>query len=233
MGKGGVVTWFPAKAQDNIRARLVQATEVASAEGADRAREIAPLGKGEHRATGANPRFLSIRLQTTHEFNRATKRGNFTRRQQVERGHRLARLQDLRGLNRRELVAEVQQSDVEFFRFRDRRHTDEATGVTYRTHGEQPDFLDVRPARGPGGEAVRGAHTGHTPGRLRKGIHALQVKVKGHQVSGGYASEAPYSNIVEKGFHHKGGTEVAGKHFMRESAENLRARWNSGSFLKE
>lgn len=218
----GTIEWRPQAALDRILARLVAATEAASAQGADRARDIAPLGKGEHQATGSNPRFFSVRLQTTHEFNRATKRGTFTRRQRQARAADLVRLKDLRLLGRSELVSQVTQPDVQFFRF--------SSGSR---KGEQPDYLDVRPARGPGGEAVKGAVTHYTPGRLKKGIRPIAVKIKGNRVSGGFESTAPYSNLVEHGFHHKGGTQVEPVNFMRTSTENLREEWNSGAFFKE
>ena len=216
MPKGGAMFWHPDVALNIYRSKLIAATERADAEGADDAREIAPLGKGEHKATGANPRFFSVKLQTTRDFNKRNKTGlpSETRRR--------ARLNVLRSLNRADLASEVRPEDLEFFRF--------SSGSR---KGERPDYIDVRPARGPGGEAVRGATTHYTPGRLRKGIHPIDVKATKLEVIGGYASEAPYSNVVEKGFHHKGGTEVAAIPFMRQSAENLRDRWNSGQFFEE
>ena len=202
-------------AVENILNRLEVATEVASAQGADRAREAAPLGKGERAATGANPRFFSVRLQTVRSFTKANKRkGGFTQN--------VARLSELRSLNRAELAQEVRPEDVKFFRY--------SSGSR---KGETPDELDVRPARGPGGEVVKGATTHYTPGRLKKGIHPLAVERSGTTVKGGWASEAPYSNLVEKGFHHKGGTQVAPVGFMEQATETLREEWNSGKLLKE
>jgi hypothetical protein len=216
----GKITWRPKAALFSIRNRLVKATEIASAEGADRAREIAPVGKGARQATGSNPRFFATRLQTTYEFNRQHR--NSSRRARAAASERLVRLKELRSLKRSELVNEVRSSDIEFFRF--------SSGSN---KGEQPDYLDVRPAKGPGGEAVKGAVTTYRPGRLRRGIHPIEVQIKGLIVTGGFASDAPYSKYVEHGFHHKGGTEVEGKHFMRKSTEALRERWNSGEFIKE
>lgn len=213
----GKVEFKPRPAVKALAQRLAAATDIASAEGADRAREIAPLGQARGRATGSQPRFFSVRLLTLRQFAKSRK---FKRsRETVEL---TGRLSELRSLNRAELIGELKASDIRFFRFSEGSHK-----------GERPDELKILPARGPGGLAVKGAVTTYRPGRLRRGIQPLPTKVRGSVVTGGYISKAPYSVFVEKGFHHKGGTEVEGKHFMKRSSEDLRPKWNRGQFLKE
>lgn len=208
---------FNRKAAVNvIVARLARAAEAASAQGADHAREEAPLGKGERRATGSHPRYFSVKLQTTRSFDAANKHRKF-----AAKDDRI-RLLELRSLNRGGLAQNVKQEDVQFFRF--------SSGSR---KGETPDALDVRPARGPGGEVVKGATTHYQPGRLKKGIHPIDASIEGTAVHAGFASEAPYSIFVEKGFHHKGGTEVAPHPFMEPATEGLRDSWNSGKFFEE
>lgn len=236
----GTIEWRPQAALSRIQQRLVLATETASAEGADRAREIAPLGKGEHQATGANPRFLSIELKTTREFAafQKTKVRSF---RSIEARRQRATLRQLRtaafgevakgvrvssgsqGQLLEHFIAEPEAFQADFFKFSRRRNGEIET----------PDVIALKRGRGPGGVTIKGARTGYTPGRLKKGIRPLQVKVKGTVVRGGYESTAPYSNLVEHGFHHRGGTEVEGKHFMKTSAEALREPWNKGAYLKE
>lgn len=210
------------KAVNIYVSRLIRATESASAQGADHAEELAPLGKGTRSATGSSPRYFSVKLQTTRNFDKVHKSGRASGIRTPEVTRQRARLLELRSLNRGELTKEVRQEDVKFFRF--------SSGSR---KGQTPDALDVRPARGPGGEVVKGAITHYTPGTLKKGIHPIDWTVTGLAVHGGFASEAPYSVFVEKGFHHKGGTEVAPNPFMEPAAEGLRDSWNSGQFFEE
>ena len=219
MAKHGSVTWHGDAGLASIRAKLIRATERASAEGADRAAERAPVGKGSHAATGSNPRFFAVRLQTLREFDkeRGTKARRFGQFEDTERG----RLIELRSFGKRELIEQLRTStDVGFFRISEGSH-----------RGEKPDVLGLLPRRGS--QRLAGAVTHYQPGRLKKEIHPLAVTVTKLEVKGGWASEAPYSNIVEHGFHHKGGTEVEGRPFMRPSVEELRPRWNDGSFFEE
>lgn len=219
---GKIVYWRPELALSIYRSKLLVACERASVDGAYRAHEFAPLGKGNNQATGSHPRFFALRLQTVHEFNRANRKTQHS----ITTRHALARLRELRSLNRGDLVSgpfRARPEDVGYFRIKQGSHT-----------GEQPDIIEERPAKGPGGLALRGAVTTYRPGRLKAGIHPIDAKaVSKTRVRAGFASEAPYSWFVEHGFHHKGGTQVEGKHFMSRATEAIREEWNSGAFFKE
>lgn len=124
-----------------------------------------------------------------------------------------ARRRDLAKLTDRQLVNEVTSGEAKFFRF---------------THGgETVEELAVRRGK------LRGVGKPYVPGTLKKGIHAVPAQVQGSQVIASVVSSAPYSNLVERGFHHKGGTQVAARPFMRPAADEVEPKWKSGSLIKK
>lgn len=167
------------------------------------AQSRAPLGKGDASGKGVRPSH-GVRLRPLKEFGNAKGKLRGKERQQ-----------ELLGIKPGQLRGVITTGD--FFRFK---------LTTGPDKGETPDVI-LEGNRG----ILKGAKI-YRPGRLRRGIHATPVRTSKNQVTGRVVSDAPYSTFVEKGFHHKGGTVVEGRHFMQKALEeDTREAFIRGDFF--
>lgn len=172
-----------------IRGKTVSMVEAASEFLAVHAQERAPIGKGTGKGRGISPRTFGVKLRPLKEFRKTDLKG---KQRQVE----------LLGYKPSELGGVITSKDLSRFRL---------TGGPDK--GQTPDIIE------PGKRGILKGAKIYSPGRLRRGIHATAVKSSGSVISGRVVSDAPYSIYVEKGFHHKGGTVVEGRHFMQKALE--------------
>lgn len=167
------------------------------------AQDRAPVGKGDASGKGIRPGH-GVRLRPLKEFGNAKGKLPGKDRQVELLGHKPGQLVNL-------------ITTKDFFRFK---------LTTGPDKGETPDVIL------PGNRGVLKGAKIYRPGRLRRGIHATPIRTSKNQVRGRVVSDAPYSLFMEKGFHHKGGTVVEGRHFMQKALEeDTREAFLRGDFF--